>query len=777
MKNFALLMFMVLVSGSLRAQSEWPKMIKSEIGQIRIFQPQPLSFNENRLESISAVSITGKGKSEPMFGSVWTEAVMTTDRDSRMLQLEKLTVTEVRLPGIADDDQIERFKEILETEAVRLDLLISLDELLATLDMHGVDDAAVNLSTEPPVIYYRDKASILVMIDGAPKMVEEKELGVSRVINTPFTIVRAGRGPYYLYGGGYWYSARNIEGAWSVVSALPPEISAVDHAIREAEKNEALEKSPVPPDVLVSLEPAELIQSDGEAQFAPLQGTGLLYMSNTDEMILMDIGTQQYFVLLSGRWFRSTVLSGPWTYVPADRLPDDFANIPEESAMELALVSVAGTQQAREAVLDAQVPQTARVDRSSASANVEYDGQPSFDPIDGTDLSYAVNTSSSVIKSGNRYYVVEDGVWFVGPGPQGPWEVATSRPESVNRIPPTVPVYNIRYVYIYDVTPEYVYMGYTPGYLGTYVMGPTVVYGTGFYYTPWYMTHFVPRPVTWGFSMHYNPWTGWSMGVGYSFGWFHMSVWRGSPMFWGGGWWGPPVFRPPFHCWRHPGWGRTNVFINVNVNRNNTVNLYRNRRDVVSRDLPRRPEASTRPSRPSGDRGSQSRPSTGAGTATRPSGRPSTGTTTRPSGRPSTGTTTRPSERPSTGTTTRPSGRPSTGASGGPSTRPSTRPGTGSNVVADRDGTVYQRSREGTWQQNTGSGWRTTQPGSGSYVQRQQQMRNQGSSNSFNRTQTTNRGGGVGTGHQSRPSPSSSGSRSAPASRPSGGTRTPTRRP
>jgi hypothetical protein len=761
MKSSILLLVMVLGTGFAHAQTEWPIVIKSDLGQIRVFQPQPLSFQDNKVESISAVSITGKGKSEPMFGSVWSEAVMSTDRDSRMLHLEKLTVLEVRLPGISDTDQIAHFKNILETEAIRLDVLISMDDLLATLDMNGMNGVADDLGTDPPVIHYRDKASILVMIDGDPKMVEEKELGVSRVVNTPFTIVRTGSGPYYLYGGGYWYSARRLEGPWSVTTALPAEISAVDRAIREAEKDEEVVKSPTPSDVIVSFEPAELIQSDGEAQFAPLQGTGLLYMSNTDEMILMDINSQQYYVLLSGRWYRAARLSGPWTYAPADRLPDDFANIPEGSAMETALVSVAGTPQAREAVLDAQVPQTAKVERSTASASVQYDGQPRFDPIEGTDLAYAVNTASSVIKYGNNYYVVEDGVWFVGPGPQGPWEVATSRPESVSRIPPTVPVYNVKYVYIYDVTPEYIYMGYTPGYLGTYVMGPTVVYGTGFYYSPWYVTYFVPRPVTWGFSMHYNPWTGWSMGVGYSFGWFHMSVWRGSPMFWGGGWWGPPVFRPPFHCWRHPGWGRTNVFINVNVNRNNTVNVYRNRRDVVSRDLPRRPEPSTRPSRPAGDRTPSSRPSTGTGTTTRPSGRPSTGTTTRPSDRPSTGTTTRPSDRPSTGT----------------STRPSTRPGTGSNVVADRDGTVYQRSREGTWQQNTGSGWRTTQPSSGSYVQRQQQMRDQGSSNSFNRTQTTNRGGGVGTGYQSRPSPSSTGSRTAPASRPSGGTRTPTRRP
>jgi len=40
---------------------------------------------------------------------------------------------------------------------------------------------------------------------------------------------------------------------------------------------------------------------------------------------------------------------------------------------------------------------------------------------------------------------------------------------------------------------QYVYVGYTPGYMGCYVYGPTIVYGTGFYYRPWYRTIYYPR--------------------------------------------------------------------------------------------------------------------------------------------------------------------------------------------------------------------------------------------------------------------------------------------
>ncbi|MBK7113783.1 MAG: hypothetical protein IPH60_15240 [Flavobacteriales bacterium] len=37
----------------------------------------------------------------------------------------------------------------------------------------------------------------------------------------------------------------------------------------------------------------------------------------------------------------------------------------------------------------------------------------------------------------------------------------------------------------YDYTPTTVYVGYTPGYLGSYVQNGVVIYGTGYYYRPW----------------------------------------------------------------------------------------------------------------------------------------------------------------------------------------------------------------------------------------------------------------------------------------------------
>jgi hypothetical protein len=219
------------------------------------------------------------------------------------------------------------------------------------------------------------------------------------------------------------------------------------------------------------------------------------------------------------------------------------------------LANVAGTRAAETAALDAAIPQTARVDRKSASIDVEYDGEPYFTHIRGTSLELAENANVTVIRESNgNYFALDNGIWFISDDPYGPWAVANDRPRDIDRIPASSAAYSSRYVHIYDVYPDYVYMGYTPGYLGSYVYGPTVVYGTGYYYRPWFRRVYYPRPVTWGFGFMYDPWWGWNFNFGYNFGYSYVGLWYDHPAYygWGWGWFGP--YR---HCpsYRNPYWG------------------------------------------------------------------------------------------------------------------------------------------------------------------------------------------------------------------------------
>ena len=162
-----------------------------------------------------------------------------------------------------------------------------------------------------------------------------------------------------------------------------------------------------------------------------------------------------------------------------------MANIPADGPLAAVLASVPNTPEAREAALQAQIPHLATVSRSSANATVAYDGEPQFAPIDGTALSYAVNTSSDVIRVGDAYYLCQNGVWFTAAAPAGPWSVATAVPDPIYAIPPSSPLYNVTYVRLYQVAHDQVVDGYTDGYLGEYVADGVVTWGTGYYYPPY----------------------------------------------------------------------------------------------------------------------------------------------------------------------------------------------------------------------------------------------------------------------------------------------------
>ena len=85
----------------------------------------------------------------------------------------------------------------------------------------------------------------------------------------------------------------------------------------------------------------------------------------------------------------------------------------------------------------------------------------------------------------DAFYAVTAGVWFTAARSPAV-AIATSVPPVIYTIPPSSPIYYVTYVRIYEATPQVVYVGYTPGYLGT-VVAPygTVVYGTGYAYSPW----------------------------------------------------------------------------------------------------------------------------------------------------------------------------------------------------------------------------------------------------------------------------------------------------
>ena len=514
----------------------WPREFEAKGYEITLYQPQLESFEFDTLQGRMAISIKPP-EGEMVFCAIWFKAKMTTDTEERMVTLENIDIPRVNFPDMEDQEKIEKFKNLLITEVESWDVQLSLDRLVASLnEIEDLKTQSVQLNNDPPVIYFRKSPAVLVSIDGEPMLKKIDNTNLEYVVNTPFFLVKdQSKKQYYIKGGKFWYVSGDIQKGWKETKQVPSDIEklAKDN-LPELEPDSISLSYTEAPELIVVTEPAELLLTDGEPDYASIEGTSLLYAKNSESDIIMDINTQEHYILLAGRWYRSkSLIDGKWIFTEPADLPEDFAKIPDDSDMATVRASIPGTAEAQDALLEQSIPQTATVDRKEAKVEVTYDGSPEFKKVEGTEVSYAVNTDKTVLLIDKKYYCVDDGIWFVSDKPTGPWIVSDVRPDEVDDLPPSSEVYNVKYVYIYDSTPDVVYVGYLPGYTYSYVYSGVVVYGTGYWYRPWYGTYYYPRPVTYGFGVHYNPYTGWGFSFGVSVGWVG---WRFHPY---PGWWGP----------------------------------------------------------------------------------------------------------------------------------------------------------------------------------------------------------------------------------------------
>ncbi len=568
---FLILLLAVSYAGRLTAgEGSWPKQLDTAKGRITLYQPQPESYDlqAGTIAARAAFSFTQTGSTKPEFGAMLFTARYGIDREADLAQLQSITIKEWKFPG-ADATEKTQLQDYLNQLISQKPLQTSLSELTQSLKgiKHNQQDTT-KLANTPPQIYYREEPTALVIIDGKPIPKDIPDTDYQRIINTPYMLLYAkASGRYYLNGNNQWFSSKSITGEWSPAANLPA-------GLKETAKAQGLEDiapsdttNSITPRILVCTEPAELIAVDGRPEYLPLNNAGILYIKNTSSVLLLNISQQQYYTLAAGRWYTSSSLEdgAKWSYVPSSEVPQDFTKIPATEQTAGLLAAVPGTEQAEQAVLEATIPQTAEVQRDAPTPEISYDGAPEFAASGAAGVEYGVNTAAAVIKYGSTYYLCDSGVWYSSKSPTGSWSVCTEIPEAVYTIPPSCPLYNTTYVRIYDYTPDVVYVGYTPGYLGSYIYNGVVVFGTGYYYRPWYRRYFFPRPITWGFGARYNPITGvWGFAIGYR------------PIFGGGGFYFGLGFGGGWYGRGWNGWWGRGGYHDHNITINNQINIRHN---------------------------------------------------------------------------------------------------------------------------------------------------------------------------------------------------------
>lgn len=527
------------------SELSWPRVYTNGV-VLAIYQPQIEKWEGETLESRSAVAITPVGGNAPVYGVAWLRARTAIDKSAGIVTLDDIMVVKVKFPTATQKES--EYLALIRSHVPTMVRNMALDHLEGS---YAISEAvrkarAVPVKNEPPRVIYATSPSLLVLVDGQPVFRPLASVpDVRQVINTRALILENG-GKYYLFAANHWYQASQFEGPWSAAMTVPGPLAAAKEAAVAADNVDLLQPGENAvagiPAVYVSTVPTELVESDGPVQFVPIEGTDLMEVKNSDGALFMNVTDQRYYLLASGRWFKAPTLQGPWVFVPYKDLPADFARIPSDHPRANVLVSVPGTAQAEEAVIANSIPQSATINRHEATVQTTYDGPPQFQPIQGTPLSYAVNSATPVVEfNPTTYYCVENGVWFVARTPNGPWAVATSVPASIYSIPPSCPIHYVTYVRVYNATPDYVDVGYTPGYFGTIECpDDVVVYGSGWYYPPYIGSYWIGWPWTYGFGAGFA--CNWDLGFGFGFA-------AGYPLgIWWNPWWGP------FHWGWHHHW-------------------------------------------------------------------------------------------------------------------------------------------------------------------------------------------------------------------------------
>jgi hypothetical protein len=187
-----------------------------------------------------------------------------------------------------------------------------------------------------------------------------------------------------------------------------------------------------PPPILFSESPAILLFVDGEPVYAPIEGTSLKFVVNTNWDLFYNEPTSHYYLLDGDVWRTSQELGGPWEAtrtLPADmaKLPsgqnfDDVKKMVPPPAVEAKPVKIFFTNEPAEILV--------------------FDGKPVWVDIPKTKLAYAKNIEADVflkVDALEHYYLVS-GRWFRAKSLEGPWTYASADlPADFRAIPPRSP--------------------------------------------------------------------------------------------------------------------------------------------------------------------------------------------------------------------------------------------------------------------------------------------------------------------------------------------------
>ena len=300
----------------------WPRQVALTNALAEIYLPQVNSWTGNMLSFRAAVSVRVNGAKDETFGVITGSARTDVDGVTRTVALNDLVLTQAKFPTLADNGLgfLSQLREQLPATMATMSLDLLAGQLAAS---QTVKPEAVAVNNQPPKVIISYSPAILVPIDGAPSIKPVPDTRFERVINTQALIARTGLDQtWYMHVFDSWMSAPSLDGPWVVSPDVPPGLDDLASSLAKKGSIDLLDGGPQAtpkpslaagaPTIYVTQIPAELIAFKGRPNFVPVTGTGLLWADNTTADVLVNTASNDYYTLLSGRWYRAGALSGPW---------------------------------------------------------------------------------------------------------------------------------------------------------------------------------------------------------------------------------------------------------------------------------------------------------------------------------------------------------------------------------------------------------------------------------------------------------------------------------
>lgn len=187
-----------------------------------------------------------------------------------------------------------------------------------------------------------------------------------------------------------------------------------------------------PPPIFVSTAAAMLLMVEGKPVLAPIEKVALKFVVNTNWDILFDEAAGNYYLLSGDEWLTAKELNGPWTL--AESLPAAVNDLPDDDTWQHVKQDLPWSIKKGMVI--------PKVFFSGKPAElITFSGDPVWQKIEGTNLSWATNTDSHVFQTGEgTIYFLTSGRWFKTPALGEAWTYGgNDLPQDFSKLPEDAP--------------------------------------------------------------------------------------------------------------------------------------------------------------------------------------------------------------------------------------------------------------------------------------------------------------------------------------------------